>query len=81
MDQDLGDGVETGDPGDLGLLGVLRQVTHLPHARLGLLQGLAVLPGISRSGSTVFGLLYRDFSPAEAFRLSFLLSVPAVFIA
>jgi undecaprenyl-diphosphatase len=47
----------------------------------GLLQGLAILPGISRSGSTVFGLLYRDFSAEEAFRLSFILSVPAILIA
>jgi len=48
---------------------------------VGLLQGLAVIPGVSRSGSTVFGLFYRDFSAQDAFRLSFLLSVPAVFIA
>lgn len=48
---------------------------------VGVLQGLAVIPGISRSGSTVFGLLYQDFSAEDAFRLSFLLSVPAVFIA
>jgi len=44
----------------------------------GLLQGISVVPGISRSGSTVFGLLYRGFDPEEAFRLSFLMSVPAV---
>lgn len=47
----------------------------------GFLQGLAIVPGISRSGSTVFGLLYRDFSGEDAFRLSFLMSVPAVVIA
>ena len=48
---------------------------------VGVLQGLAVIPGISRSGSTTFGLFYRDFSAEDAFKLSFLLSVPAVFIA
>jgi len=47
----------------------------------GILQGMAVVPGISRSGSTVFGLLYHSFSAKEAFRLSFLISVPAVFLA
>ncbi|MFB6292573.1 MAG: undecaprenyl-diphosphate phosphatase [Candidatus Nanohaloarchaea archaeon] len=48
---------------------------------VGLLQGLAIVPGISRSGSTVFGLFYRDFSSEDAFRLSFLMSVPAIFLA
>lgn len=48
---------------------------------VGFLQGLAVIPGISRSGSTVFGLFYRDFSSEDAFRLSFLMSVPAVVAA
>ncbi|MDY6765953.1 MAG: undecaprenyl-diphosphate phosphatase [Candidatus Nanohaloarchaea archaeon] len=48
---------------------------------VGALQGLAILPGVSRSGITVFGFLYRDFTAADAFRLSFLLSVPAVLAA
>lgn len=56
-------------------------VDHTDSALVGVLQGLAVIPGISRSGSTVFGLLYRDFAAEDAFILSFLLSVPAVFIA
>lgn len=44
----------------------------------GFLQGFAFIPGISRSGVTVFGLFLRDFSSEEAFRLSFIMSVPAV---
>lgn len=48
---------------------------------VGLLQGLAVIPGVSRSGSTTFGLFYYNFSAEDAFRLSFLLSVPAILIA
>ncbi|MBC5793504.1 MAG: undecaprenyl-diphosphate phosphatase [Nanohaloarchaea archaeon] len=47
----------------------------------GILQGFSIIPGVSRSGSTVFGLLYRDFDPQTAFRLSFLLSVPAILAA
>jgi undecaprenyl-diphosphatase len=47
----------------------------------GLAQGLAVIPGISRSGVTVAALLFEDFEPEEAFRLSFLLSIPSVFLA
>ncbi len=47
----------------------------------GLAQGLAVIPGISRSGVTTAALLFEDFDPEQAFRLSFLLSVPSVFLA
>jgi undecaprenyl-diphosphatase len=48
---------------------------------VGVLQGLAIIPGVSRSGTTVFGLFYRDFSTDDAFKLSFLMSVPAVLAA
>ena len=45
---------------------------------LGVAQGLAVLPGLSRSGITVAALLLRGFDDAESLRLSFLLSLPIV---
>lgn len=44
----------------------------------GLAQGFSVLPGISRSGFTVSSLLLRQIDDAEALRLSFLMSLPAV---
>jgi undecaprenyl-diphosphatase len=44
---------------------------------VGALQGLAILPGVSRSGTTVSALLLRDYEGEASFRLSFLLSVPA----
>ena len=44
---------------------------------VGGLQGLAVLPGVSRSGVTTGALLLRGYDGTEAFRLSFLLSIPA----
>ena len=47
----------------------------------GLLQGLSIIPGVSRSGSTVFALLVRGFDGDSAFRLSFLMSIPAVIAA
>jgi undecaprenyl-diphosphatase len=43
---------------------------------LGLAQGLAALPGISRSGMTVSALLMRKVDADEALRLSFLMSIP-----
>jgi len=47
----------------------------------GLGQGFSVLPGVSRSGTTTSVLLFRGFKPEEAFRISFLMSIPAVFLA
>lgn len=44
---------------------------------VGVLQGLAILPGVSRSGTTVSALLLRGHEGEGALRLSFLLSVPA----
>ncbi len=47
----------------------------------GAAQGLSALPGISRSGITVSALLLRKFDAEKALRLSFLMSIPAVFAA
>ncbi|WP_256393044.1 undecaprenyl-diphosphate phosphatase [Natronoarchaeum rubrum] len=44
---------------------------------VGALQGLSVLPGVSRSGTTASGLLVRGHDGPSAFRLSFLMSIPA----
>jgi undecaprenyl-diphosphatase len=45
---------------------------------VGLLQGVAVFPGVSRSGATIWGGLLSGLSREEAFRFSFLLSAPAI---
>ena len=47
-------------------------------AIVGFIQGLAVLPGISRSGSTIWAGMLSGLSRDEAFRFSFLLSIPAI---
>jgi len=44
---------------------------------VGVAQGLAILPGVSRSGVTAGTLLLRGHEPNRAFRLSFLLAIPA----
>lgn len=44
---------------------------------VGGLQGLAILPGVSRSGTTASALLLRGHDGPSSFRLSFLLSIPA----
>lgn len=45
---------------------------------VGFAQALALVPGVSRSGSTIAAGLFRGLDRAEAARFSFLLSVPAV---
>ena len=45
---------------------------------LGLAQGFSILPGVSRSGTTLTVLLMKGFKPDEALAVSFIISVPAV---
>ena len=44
----------------------------------GLAQACALLPGISRSGTTICAGLLLGIKPREAFRFSFLLAIPAI---
>jgi len=45
---------------------------------IGTMQGLAIIPGISRSGSTISAGLFSGLSRDTAARFSFLLSIPAI---
>lgn len=45
---------------------------------IGFAQGIAVLPGVSRSGMTIAAGLLMGLGVSEAFKFSFLISVPAV---
>lgn len=56
-----------------------RELNIFDGVLLGLAQGIAALPGISRSGFTVTALLMRKFDDETALRISFLMSLPIVF--
>lgn len=45
---------------------------------VGLMQGIAILPGISRSGSTIAGARFFGLNREAAAEFSFLLSIPAI---
>jgi len=45
---------------------------------LGLAQGLAIIPGISRSGITISTLLFRKIDRETSFKFSFLASIPVI---
>ncbi len=46
---------------------------------IGAFQAVAILPGVSRSGSTIVSGLWRGLKQETAFRFSFFLAIPAVF--
>ncbi|NEO29568.1 MAG: undecaprenyl-diphosphate phosphatase [Symploca sp. SIO3C6] len=48
---------------------------------MGLAQALALVPGVSRSGSTLTAGLFMDLERATAARFSFLLGIPAITLA
>ena len=45
---------------------------------VGIAQGIAVLPGVSRSGMSIAMGLFMGLGMSEAFRYSFLISIPAI---
>ena len=47
----------------------------------GFLQGLSVIPGLSRSGATIFGLSLGKTDPQEVLKTSYLMSAPVVFVS
>ncbi|MBN3038583.1 MAG: undecaprenyl-diphosphate phosphatase [Candidatus Omnitrophica bacterium] len=58
-----------------------RKLTHLKPADavcFGLVQGICVIPGLSRSGLTISTLLLRNVERETAFKFSFLASILAV---
>ena len=55
-----------------------RSISPLLGMLIGVVQGVAVLPGVSRSGSTIFAGLRAGLPSERAFRFSFLMSIPAV---
>ena len=56
----------------------LPQITLGDAMTVGVLQAFAVVPGVSRSGITITGGLFRNFTREAAARFSFLLSTPII---
>ena len=48
---------------------------------IGLMQALAIMPGVSRSGVVITAALLVGFTRKDSIRISFLLSIPAIFMA
>ncbi len=59
----------------------LEQVRPMDGVLVGLAQALALVPGVSRSGSTLTASLFTGWERAAAARFSFLLGLPAITLA
>lgn len=57
----------------------IKKVNLLDGLIVGLWQCISLIPGASRSGSTISGALFRGFTKESAARFAFLLSIPSVF--
>lgn len=55
-----------------------KDLSYADAAVMGCFQAFAILPGVSRSGSTISGGLFRGVEREQAARFSFLMSIPAI---
>lgn len=56
----------------------IENITYFTAVLVGIAQGVAVLPGISRSGVTIAVALLLGVKREKAFKFSFILSIPAI---
>lgn len=56
----------------------INNIGYLTALLMGIAQGIAIIPGISRSGATITVALLIGVKREEAFKFSFLLSIPAI---
>jgi undecaprenyl-diphosphatase len=56
----------------------VEHMSYLDAVFIGTLQGIAIIPAVSRSGMTIAGALLRGLDRQFAARFSFLLSIPAI---
>ncbi|MFL2559893.1 MAG: undecaprenyl-diphosphate phosphatase [Gammaproteobacteria bacterium] len=48
---------------------------------IGLMQTLAIMPGVSRAGIVITAALLANYSREDSIKIAFLLSIPAIFMA
>ena len=60
------------------LVAANKKMSYADALLVGIMQGCAIIPGISRSGSTIAALLLRGVDGETAARFSFLLAIPTI---
>lgn len=59
----------------------LKDITYTDAVIIGLCQSFAVIPGVSRAGSVIGGMLLMKYKRVDAATYSFMLSIPTIFAA
>lgn len=62
----------------------IEQLEHIPYRNafgIGLVQGISVIPGVSRAAATIIGGVFNGLDRRQATEFSFLLAVPTMFAA
>lgn len=67
--------------GKFSLIGRLSNLTYKHAFLIGLLQSMAVIPGVSRAGAVIVGMMLLRYRRDEAALYSFLLAVPTILAA
>jgi undecaprenyl-diphosphatase len=59
----------------------VEDISYLGAFKIGLIQCLSMIPGVSRAAATIFGGIYAGFDRKQAAEFSFLLAVPTMLAA
>ena len=59
----------------------IEDISYINAIKIGLIQCISMIPGVSRSAATIFGGIFSGFNRQQAAEFSFLLAIPTMFAA
>jgi undecaprenyl-diphosphatase len=59
----------------------VEDISYIGAVKIGLIQCLSMIPGVSRAAATIFGGIFSGFNRKQAAEFSFLLAIPTMFAA
>jgi undecaprenyl-diphosphatase len=59
----------------------IEDISYINALKIGLIQCVSMVPGVSRSAATIFGGVFSGFNRKQAAEFSFLLAIPTMFAA
>lgn len=59
----------------------IEDISYINAIKIGLIQCVSMIPGVSRSAATIFGGIFSGFNRQQAAEFSFLLAIPTMFAA
>lgn len=59
----------------------IKDITYIQALIIGVIQSFAVIPGVSRAGAVIVGMMGMGVKREEAARFSFILAIPTIFAA